>query len=316
MNAPSPIPISALTPMGSELTRPECVAVGADGRVFASHGDELIEIDPDGDGRTFGSGLGESNGLAIAPDGRILVTDFSPRGGLRAVDPDTGDVEDLHLELEGRPVPYTNYPVVDSRGSIWVTSSSQQEDQLRSVLLGLDDGRILRLDPDGTVTVAADGLRYANGLALDAKERYLYCCQTSVGNVVRLPILPDRSLGPAEPYGPPIGARRPDEFAEDPAELGDPAAMTRWGLTDGCGFDRDGNLWVTIVTASRICAITPNQELVVVIDDPEGATLPMPTNISWGGPGLRDLYIGTIGAPHILTLTSPIPGAPLAHQHD
>ncbi len=316
MTALAPTPLADLRVVGAGLTRPECVVVSRHGRVFVSNGDQLAELLTDGTIRPFGKGLGRANGLAMSLDGRIVVTDFSPRGGLRLVDPHSGDVEDMHLKAEGRSLAYTNYPVVDTRGSIWVSCSTQQDDDMRSLVFGLDDGYIVRVDPDGSAVVVAEGIRYANGLALDADETHLYCCQTSVGNVVRFRVNADRSLGPLEPYGPPIGHRRPDEYTQEAAGAAfvDPEAIRRWALTDGCGFDQDGNLWVTVVSSGRICAITSDQRLVSVIDDPFGSTMRLPTNVSWGGPDLRDLYIGLLGTTHILKLTSPVPGFPLAHQ--
>ena len=69
---------------------------------------------------------------------------------------------------------------------------------------------------------------------------------------------------------------------------------SRLGLTDGCGFDVDGKLWVTLVMANKVVAITPEGEVVTMLDDPEGKLMRNPTNVSWGGDGLRDLYIGSI----------------------
>ena len=39
-----------------------------------------------------------------------------------------------------------------------------------------------------------------------------------------------------------------------------------------------------------------------------------PTNVSWGGTDMRDLYIGSITNDYILHARSPVPGLPLLHQ--
>lgn len=311
-----PIPLSELEPVGEGLKRPEDVVVSRDGRVFVSHQHEIAEIVPDGSLRVFGEDLGESNGINMLPDGRIIVTDYSDRGGVRSVDPDSGKVEVLAEAIGGRRLTYTNYPVIDSGGSIWVSCSTQHAGWLQALSLGADDGFIVRIDPDGTTAIVAEGLLFANGMALDADESHLYCCQTAPGNVVRFEVREDRTLGQKEDYGPPMGDRRPDEYTEEAGmqAFTDPATQRRWGLTDGCGFDAEGNLWVTVVTSGRICAITPERESVTVIDDPEGQILRMPTNVSWGGERLSDLYIGSIASNHVLKVRSPIPGLALAHQ--
>jgi len=39
-----------------------------------------------------------------------------------------------------------------------------------------------------------------------------------------------------------------------------------------------------------------------------------PTNVTFGGPDLRDLYIGSVRKGYVLHARSPVPGAPLVHQ--
>jgi SAM-dependent methyltransferase len=39
-----------------------------------------------------------------------------------------------------------------------------------------------------------------------------------------------------------------------------------------------------------------------------------PTNVSWGGDDLRDVYIGSVRKDYVLHARSPVPGLPLAHQ--
>jgi len=153
----------------------------------------------------------------------------------------------------------------------------------------------------------ADGIHFANGLALDADESHIYVCETSGCDVLRYRIRSDGSLGLPERYGPLLG----DPW---PASFPDPEAMKRLGLTDGCGFDNEGNLWVTLVTANRIVAITPRGDVVPIIEDPNGEIMRQPTNVSWGGADMRDLYIGSIATDYVLHTHSPVPGLPLFHQ--
>ena len=55
-------------------------------------------------------------------------------------------------------------------------------------------------------------------------------------------------------------------------------------------------------------------ELVTMLSDPEGTILRTPTNVSWGGPDLCDLYIGSVVSDYVVHVRSPIPGMPLVHQ--
>ena len=88
-------------------------------------------------------------------------------------------------------------------------------------------------------------------MALDRDERYLYVARTLAADAVRFPIV-GGSLGGQEQFGPALGSRRPDDFGPHAAALlGDPQVGRRWGMADGCAFDAEGNLWVTMVLADR-----------------------------------------------------------------
>jgi gluconolactonase len=93
-----------------------------------------------------------------------------------------------------------------------------------------------------------------------------------------------------------------------------PEERATWGYIDGCGFDAEGNLWVTLTAANKVVAITPGGDLVTVVHDLHGELLTFPTNVSWGGPDMCDLYIGTIRADYILQARSPVPGLKMTHQ--
>jgi gluconolactonase len=304
----APIPIESLRKVGVGLRRPEDVVVGGDGRVWASdQASACAEILSDGTLRRVGKAGGAPNGINMDTRGRILIANFglgtAPTGPLQRLDPATGGLEVFCDAIDGKPLVASNYPIVDRAGNVWCSHSTW--DRARSEQ-GLADGFVYRVRSDGRAEVMASGFTFANGLALDADESHLYVCQTMGRNVVRLLIRADGLLGPAEPYGPVLG---------EPAFPGaTPAERARFGATDGCGFDADGNLWVTLVLANKVIAITPKREVVTVIHDPTGELMSWPTNVSWGGPDMRDLYIGTIRRDYVLHARSPVPGLPLVHQ--
>ena len=66
--------------------------------------------------------------------------------------------------------------------------------------------------------------------------------------------------------------------------------------------------------ANRVVAITPGGDVVTMLDDPEGTLMRNPTNVSWGGEGLRDLYIGSITSDYVVKAPSPVPGMAQAYQ--
>jgi gluconolactonase len=137
-------------------------------------------------------------------------------------------------------------------------------------------------------------------------------CQTTACNVLRFPILADGSVGKPEQYGPVLGPRIPAEALAQGALA--PDLLRTLGLTDGCGFDEEGNLWVTLVTANKVVAIRPDGEVVTMLHDETGALMNHPTNVTWGGPDMRDLYIGSIVTDYVIHARSPVPGMRMVHQ--
>ncbi len=307
----STIPLPALEKVGEGVNRPEDVVVARDGRVFASDKSAAVaEILADGSLRRLGPAApGAPNGINIDLEGRIVIANYGAHTGdpgpLERLDLATGRREVLLAEVEGRRLTASNYPLIDRAGNIWCSHSSAG-DFASAARDGRADGFIYLLRPDGSASVVAEGLLFANGLAMSDDGRFLFCAQTAGSDVVRLPILEGETLGPAERYGPQLGARRnPDDPLENPLTL---------GCTDGIGFDVEGNLWVTLTMANRVVAITPAGEVVTVIDDPDGTIMGKPTNVSWGGADMKDLYIGSVLRPWIIKARSPVAGQKLAHQ--
>ena len=306
----SPIPTSALSKVAVGIDRPEDVVVGRDGRVFASdHQCAVAEIFPDGSFQRLGPKGGAPNGINMDRQGRILIANFGiydrEEGPLQRFDPATGKHEILLAEVGGRRLTSANYPVVDRAGNIWCANSTHAETWPQA-LDGRADGFLFVLRADGSSEIVAEGLKFPNGMALSADEAFLYVAQTTGPDVMRFPILPGARLGPGERYGPVTGAlQRPGSPAPDPSTL---------GYTDGIGFDAEGNLWVCLPAANKVVAITPALELVSVIHDPSGETVNHPTNVTWGGADLKDLYIGSIRAGYVVKGRSPVAGQPHVHQ--
>lgn len=307
------IPLSALRKLGEGVQRPEDVVVGRDGRVWAADQQSACaEVRSDGSLRRVGKAGGAPNGINMDREGRIIIANFEA-GPVQRLDTDTGAVEIICAEVGGQRLSAANYPLFDRNGTLWCANSTFAV-PWQAALDGRADGMLFRIRPDGRAEKVADGLRFANGLALDADESHIYVCETAGCDVLRYRLRADGSVGPAERYGPVLG--EPWSPNLNPNNLPDPSAMTRLGLTDGCGFDVEGNLWVTLVAANRVIAITPRGDVVPIIEDPTGEIMRQPTNVSWGGSDMRDLYIGSITSNYIVHARSPVAGLPLYHQRD
>ncbi|MCV7398123.1 SMP-30/gluconolactonase/LRE family protein [Mycobacterium paraseoulense] len=308
--------VTGLHPVGRGVERPEHVMVAGDGRVFASDkASAVAELIDEHTVRHIGEAGGEPNGIALDRNGHFLIANFGS-SVLQDLDPQTGEIATLLSgQLDGRPLRWLNFVLVDSTGALWCSVSTIAEDLMDTIARGTADGFIFRVAPDRqSAQVVAEKVNFPNCMALDRNEDYLYVVRTVQADVVRFPI-EGETLGPPERFGPPLGGRHPDEYGPDAGRfLADPQVGRRWGMADGCAFDAEGNLWVTLVLANRIVAISPDGTATVVLDDPEGALLKSPTSIAWGGHDMRDIYIGSITTPYVLKGRSSAPGLPLIHQ--
>ncbi len=310
------IEVTGLHPIGRGVDRPEHVVVASDGRVFTSDkASAVAELVDANTVRRMGQAGGEPNGIALDREGHFLIANWG-LGVLQDLDPVTGAITAVISEqLDGHPLRWLNFVLVDSVGALWCSVSTMADDLMDTIARGNADGFIFRIAPDRqSARVVAEAVSFPNCMALDRNEDYLYVVRTVAADVVRFSIRGE-TLGPPERFGPPLGDRRPDEFGPDHGRfLADPQVSRRWGMADGCAFDAEGNLWVTLVLANRIVAIQPDGQVTTVIEDADGALLSSPTSIAWGGQDMRDIYIGSIATPYVLKGRSSVPGLPLIQQ--
>jgi sugar lactone lactonase YvrE len=289
------IEITDLVPVGRGIERPEHVVVTSDGRLFASDkGSAVAEILGEDSIRRIGNAGGEPNGIAVDDRGHFLIANFGS-GVLQDLEPESGEITELLSDdVNGHPLKWLNYVLMDSSGALWCSVSTSTGDLLDTITRGTADGYIFRVAPDrSSAAVVAENVQFPNCMALAQDETHLYVARTLAADAVRFPII-GTSLGKQEKYGPTLG--------------------TGQAMADGCAFDADGNLWVTLILANRIVAITPNGHVTVVVEDVDGKLLNAPTSVAWGGADMRDVYIGSFAAPYVLKGRSSVPGMPMIHQ--
>ena len=310
----TPIELLDCRKIGLGVQRPEDVVVDRDGVVWLSdQASACARVLDNGTLERIGRAGGAPNGINMDLQGRIIIANFGGPddgfGPLQRLDPATGEIEVLCGEIDGRKLFGANYPIVDSGGRIWFTHSTWGP--MDAAYNGVDDGILIRYDLDGSATVVAEGIKLSNGVALDYDEQHIFVCETTGCDVLRYDILVDGTLGAPERYGPQLGFTSAEMQDKRPLSL---VQRGQLGLTDGCGFDADGNLWVTLVVANKVVAITPAGQVITMLSDPAGTVMRNPTNVSWGGKDMCDLYIGSISTDYVLHARSPIPGMPLVHQ--
>lgn len=197
------------------------------GSVFTGTEDGAIfRISPDGSrvDRVAHTG-GRPLGIEFAPDGRLLVCDADR--GLLWVDPSSGEIEEITTGVDGVPMKFCNNAAIASDGTLWWSDSSTQfgiKQWKHDFVRNTRTGRLLRRDPDGTVTTVLTGLAFANGVALSTAEDFVCVAETGARTVVRHWI-----------SGPDKGTR--DHLCTDLP-----------GYPDNIARGSDGLIWITIAS--------------------------------------------------------------------
>jgi len=320
--------------VGADLQRPECILAERDGtlwtadarggvmRIRADGTQQLIVQAPDPHFDLQGARAAESlltgtlpNGLAFDKNNDILIANFGTDRLERMTR--SGQTSVMLDSIDGKPLGKVNFVLRDRRHRIWVTVSTKVNPWSDAICSGLADGYIVLIDQRGP-RIVADGFYFTNEIRLDANEDWLYVAETTAKRVSRLRVQRDGSLTHREVYG--------------PSSLGA-------GVIDGIAFDSFGNLWATMVFADRLVAITPEGDLLELLNDGDpaaterfeaafstggpvpfdvtlatGGTLcPWLASVTFGGPDLTTVYLGSLRSTDVPCFSSPVAGLPMVH---
>lgn len=319
--------------IGHDLQRPECILAERDGTLWSADArGGVVKIASDGSqtiitqshqkqfagtadaAKKFTEGT-LPNGLAFAENGDFLIANF----GTDCLEQMTrdGKTKVLHDSIDGNPIGKVNYVLRDSRNRIWITVSTKITNWMKAMSPNVKDGYIALLDGDG-LRIVADGLAFANEIRLDAKEEWMYIVETCGKCISRMRVGGDGSLSGYEVFG--------------PSDLGTA------GFPDGIAFDSFGNLWGTLIMADQIYALTPEGEQRILLDDGKadasraleeafqkdeitpdhalaamGTIAPWTASITFGGPDLKTVYVGSLRGTRIPYFHSPVAGLPMVH---
>jgi hypothetical protein len=171
----------AITNVGIDLVRPECVLTGADGTIWTADGrGGVMRIEPDGaqqhlipQGISLGAPTsigGEArrhlpNGIALMADGAFVIADLGMDAVLRlGAD---GMLTPLLEAIDDVSLGKVNFALVDRRGRIWVSVSTRRQGAADAALTpDSHDGYILCIDGGGA-RIVADGLGFTNEIKFD-----------------------------------------------------------------------------------------------------------------------------------------------------
>ena len=278
--------------VGEGLSRPECVLAERDGTLWAADDrGGVTRIDPDGRQSVIGKIPGLPNGLAFEKSGSLVIANIED-GKLYRLGRD-GRHEVLLDQIDGRSLGAVNFVLRDTVGDrLWVTVSTRMEPRRQAVERAIPDGYIFLLE-GGKARIVAEGFCFTNEVRIDRQRRHLYVVESAMGRVVRLPLAADGSLGAPEPFG--------------------PGPLFPGARTDGIAFDVEDNLWVTEITRNGIYVIAPDGACRRVFEDPAGESVVFPASLTFAGPDLKTVHIGTTKMAKLACFRAPVAGVPLAH---
>ena len=286
------IDIGQIGTLGSGLVRPEGVMALDNGALIATDArGGCTRIERNGRITFFGAIGGIPNGVCIDGDENCVIANIG-NGQVQRLSADGRHIV-LMTEANGKKMPSPNFPFLDAGGRLWVSNSTARSDMEDALRLAAPDGSLVCIEGD-TPRIAAEGICFANGVAVDPAETFVYVAETMMRRILRYPILADGSLGEREVYGPRV--------------LGDMA------FPDGIAFDTAGNLWVTFPAWNAVGYIDPRGELEMVLEDPEGRVLRRPSNICFGWEDRKTAFLGSLDGRNIPYFDVPYAGAPLVHQ--
>jgi gluconolactonase len=256
----------------------------------------VTQISPDGKNKHLVVRTGRPNGLAVDREGFIWIAESKVPSLLRATL--AGKVEIIATDCDGEPFLFPNDLCVGPDGAIYLTDSGVHIDsfapggRIRPDYMDVEyDGRVYRVDTETAQVKKLDsGIRFTNGIAL-GPDRYLYVNETLTGMVYRYKWKDGGHIGLREDFG----------------NVNDPSGPPGWRGPDGMAFGADGKLY---------CAVFNQKDVTVLgrdgsVDGRISTQGKMPTNVAFGLPGQRKLYVTEYEFGQIEVFDVGVDGLPL-----
>lgn len=199
-----------------------------DGRLVFSdmHDHRVLAVDPRGRSEVL-LDLGERqpSGLGWLPDGRMLVVSMVDRTLLRVDDDELTELADL----SDLATFHCNDMLTDSQGRSYVGNFGfDLEARATPVAAAL-----VRVDPDGTTTLAADDLMFPNGTVLTPDGRTLVVAESFAGRLTAFDVAEDGALSKRRTW-----------------------AQLEGAVPDGICLDAEGRIWVASPISAEVLRVS------------------------------------------------------------
>ena len=186
----------------------------------------------------------QPSGLGWLPDGRLLVVAMHQRHLLRL----DADGVTIHADLGGVATYHANDMVVDGQGRAYVGNfgfnldAALEERGVASVLADHPTASLARVEPDGSVHVAAADLHFPNGCVVTPDGRTLLVAETLAMRLTAFDLGADGSLSGRRTWAD-LSGRAPD----------------------GICLDADGHVWIANAIAPECVLFGPAGTIVATV---------------------------------------------------
>lgn len=197
----------------------------------------------------------QPSGLGWLPDDSLIYVSMTDRKVMRRSP--QGEISE-YADLSGHATGHVNDLVAARDGNVWVGNFGfdlMQGDDLQPA-------KLMRIDPDGNLSVAAEDLYFPNGMIITQDQKTLIVGETFGNRMTAFAIADDGEL---------YDRRNWAEFGPRP-EPGPRASMLRQLSIgpDGCTLDAEGQIWIADAFNQRCIRVAEGGEITEEIAAPEG----------------------------------------------
>lgn len=197
----------------------------------------------------------QPSGLGWLPDDSLLFVSMVDQKVMRR-SPD-GEVSE-YADLSGHATGHVNDLVVANDGNAWVGNFGFD------LMEGADlvPAKLMRIDPQGNLSVAAEDLYFPNGMVITPDQKTLVVGETFGNAMTAFTIADDGELYDRRAWA---------EFGARPA-AGPRAEMLKQLSIgpDGCGLDAEGQIWIADAFNQRCIRVAEGGEITDEIKAPDG----------------------------------------------
>lgn len=200
----------------------------------------VLAVAPDGTTEQVMTVEAQPSGLGWLPDGSLLVVSMNDRRVLRRAPDGTVTV---HADIAEHCGGLANDMVVAADGRAWVGNFGfdlMAGERARTASL-------VRIDPDGAVSVAADDLRFPNGSVVTDDGTMLVVGETTGGRYTAFTITADGLLTDRRTW-----------------------ATVEGVAPDGCALDAEGHIWAADALGNRLVRVAADRGVIDEIPAPGG----------------------------------------------